>query len=496
MRMILDLTEEKDDKETRNSNATIESGENETSNSISKAQSIYEISPWKETSVPTSQSISVNEKDKDYKEEEDDEDDLLLFGSPIFKPRVATVLSTSQSNEINSNIANTDDETPLLEMNKNRVSTHSHSAKTKTTEKEKQRQIRKEQKELRKAEREMAKQLEQQNKRKLVQQEKQVNGKFCSQEIGVYMEENLASNEDFGDIMVNELRDAGYSVKIAPKPKNPKHMVDGCIQWVRRDHLMGGSESALQRIDTDNGTSLEWMNIVVFVFYDSTEFLSLLEQEENDIVNDCYPKLQSWLRRVRSSISKQKYEQKPRIILVLHQILLKLALMWKKGGKRRPSFSPTNEEELQDAMTWLLMEEQIECEVTTNYTETIEFIISLTRALSELPYYETPTELHCVKKLKTKLVSNQNPTSLDKAKDCWKRQLQQIPGISEAKATYLASFYPTARSLMDKYEDTLLTEEEKRVLLSGCIQEGRMNGKLSDCLYRFMTGTNENELIL
>jgi len=138
------------------------------------------------------------------------------------------------------------------------------------------------------------------------------------------------------------------------------------------------------------------------------------------------------------------------------------------------------------------MEKQIECHISSNETETVEFIVSLTRALSELPYYENPTELHCIKKIK---LSSKNGSPIEKAKDCWKRQLQQIPGLSEAKATYLMTFYPTARSLIDEYQDPNLTENEKCFLLTDCFQEGRSARKMSENVYHLMNSKDETELL-
>ena len=538
--MILDLTQEddnvtqeEDDNDSQDENTkSYSQGEKNLTTSLDFQKErtfhlkINETKTTKCEKLITSNPLDTAKEKNHSVDDDEDDDDLLLFSSPVFKQSTSSSLSISskksevtnlESNKDNNESTRRTNNTTLTKTTKSTRPTPSSSSsapcskpsaaeerkKKRQLEKEKKEQLKaeeKEKKELLKAEREMAKQIKIMNKKRLVQQEQQANGKFSSQEIGVYMEEGLSSNEDFGGSLIKGLQDAGYSVAIAKKrdvggtgPTNEK-MIQGCIQWVRRDHLLGGATNALESVQGKQNEEIEWMDVVAIVFYDCTKFFSLLEQEKNDIAYDEYPLLQSWLHQVRSSIRKGGGEsnKNPRIILVLHQAILQLTLQWTKGGKRRTSFSPTNEEELQDAITWLLMEEQVECEITANSTETIDFVTSLTRALSELPYYENATELHCVKKLK---VDSKNADPLEKARSCWKRQLQQIPGMSEAKATYLTSVFPTARSLMEKYEDDTVTETDKRFLLSHYIQEGRNASKMSDSIYRLMTGTNEMELI-
>ena len=362
----------------------------------------------------------------------------------------------------------------------------------KETKKKNQRQIEKEERELKRAEKQMNKIIEAQNKKKRVHEERQANGKFCTQEINVIIDHNLVFCEELNHALLEKLKEVGYSYTIETSEGQNKQsfdIIDGCsfIHWERQDFLPHQNSN-------EQESEKELMDVMLFVFYDCTEFLSLLEQDEKAMIYDEYPSLLSWIRSIRSNPTNKATT---RIQFLLHNVISQLSLQWNKGGKRRTSFSPTNENELHDAITWLLMEEQIECEISSNVNESVEFITMMTRALSELPYYEQPTELHCIKKLKNNPShkDKSNLSDLEKAKDCWKRQLQQIPLLSESKATYLTTFYPTARSLMDKYLDQTLSEDEKRSLLKSCIQEGRTSLKMSDCIYRLMTGTNEMELI-
>jgi len=507
--MILDLTQEDD-------HSDIDEGQYKRCSQNSQA-------PPTSARLAPSHSLesksSSNEPFRASKFDEDDEDDELLFSSPIFarkhpaKPNERTIRKKSSdlgkktpvkkkivnkngatgSTDVTSKASNVD---AVKEKKTKKELERKQKALQKAEremEKQKKKELERERKALQKAEREMEKQLQLQKKKRLIQHEKQANGKFCGEEIGVYLDEYLSSCEEFGESLISALEETKNSVTVA-KRHSGANVVEGCIQWVRRDYLKGGSTSALNDIREEKLNKVEWMDTVAFVFRDSIKFLELLEQDENDIAGDQFPLLESWLQEASSLIKSRNSTstRKPRIILVLHRALLSLSLQWKQGGKRRDSFSPTNEEELHDAITWLLMEKQIECHISSNETETVEFIVSLTRALSELPYYENPTELHCIKKIK---LSSKNGSPIEKAKDCWKRQLQQIPGLSEAKATYLMTFYPTARSLIDEYQDPNLTENEKCFLLTDCFQEGRSARKMSENVYHLMNSKDETELL-
>mmetsp|Transcript_27782 Transcript_27782/g.36918 ORF Transcript_27782/g.36918 Transcript_27782/m.36918 type:complete len:593 (+) Transcript_27782:77-1855(+) len=276
-----------------------------------------------------------------------------------------------------------------------------------------------------------------------------------------------------------------------------------------------------------NGThdsDVQRMDIVYFLFHDPGVFLDLLERDADAEMRDDYPKIRAWLRLVRATLQTD-WEQlsvdgrgggnattgPSRIVLMLHNVLYELNQRWNvcdtggRGGRGRgratasiPSGSAEtpavliNEEELHDAIAWLLMEQNVECTLTSSTDDTVEYILGVTKALSQLPYYEDATELQCVRKLKPDVDTT---TPFEKAKDCWRRQLQQIPQISDAKATKLVEKYPTARALMEAYEDPSYSVEEKRAMLAPCMDDRRNHAKLSDCIYRLMTSTDPNELI-
>ena len=298
----------------------------------------------------------------------------------------------------------------------------------------------------------------------------------------------------------------------------------GCVRWIRRDHLAGGSAGIASAPSNDD--NVQRTDMVAIVFYNPRTFLRLLERDAAAEARDDYPELRMWLRNVRSSLATRwetRWKSDPetgggrkghgnksavagaassvgndssrsstRIVLVLHKVQEELQRQWNQGGRRRRSFAPTSEEELNDATVWLLIEQHVECTLTSTDEETAEYLANLTRALAEAPYYDDVTELHCVAKLKA---DSSATTAEEKAKCAWMRQVRQLPGLSEAKARKLLEHYPTLMSLLDEYEDPALTNDEKKCLLEDCMLEGRKAKKLSESMYRLMTSNDPNELI-
>ena len=302
----------------------------------------------------------------------------------------------------------------------------------------------------------------------------------------------------------------------------------GCVRWIRRNHVDGGSAGAATAPSSD--VTVQRTDMVAIVFHEPGAFLKLLERDASAEARDDYPELRAWLGRVRTSLAsrwEKRWKSDPeagggrrgkksagggdssnwtenngggngsalpssRLVLVLHMVQAELQRQWNSGGRRRQSFAPTSEEELNDATVWLLMEENVECTLTSCDDETVDYLVNMTRALSEAPYYEDVTELHCVKKLK----ADASATSVvEKAQCAWMRMARQVPGMSEAKARKLVEHFPTLMSLVEKYEDPNLTLDEKKRLLDDCLVEGRKSKKLSDSFYRLMTSNDPNELI-
>jgi len=419
-----------------------------------------------------------------------------------------------------------------------------------------------------KRQREVEKQQKQQDRKKLQQEKQQLKeqeklerqqclledqqeqGKFAQQEICIHLEKSLAQSVLGGliqmtlsdtymvsspnssspsECVVDATTTADTSSEISNKSltltKLVPPIVDGCVQWSRRDYILGGATTSYDPTSEDG---VEWLDILAVVFYDPKVFLRLLtreilgvSEEEGEDFEDDFPLLRAWVKQLRESYARARLGvgransssvavvKPPRIVLILHKVQEEMSQQWVKNNgrkKRRKSFIPANEDELHDAVIWMLIEERIECAFTSTDLETIDYLKGLTRALSEYPYAELMTELQCIKKLKSTHSTIESSESskngggkspYDRAKDSWLRMLQQIKGLTEGMALRVVRYYPTARSLMERYEDPHLTVDQKRTLLATLLMDGKRNMvKLSDSVYRLMTSEDPFELIL
>jgi hypothetical protein len=99
--------------------------------------------------------------------------------------------------------------------------------------------------------------------------------------------------------------------------------------------------------------------------------------------------------------------------------------------------------------------------------------------------------LECVKKIKTQAVTSDD--LLDRAKDAWLRQLQQVSRLSEVMARNVVRHCPTALSLWQAYQEG--DEGRNAALLADILNGATRQMKLSEALYRFMTCENPKDII-
>lgn len=337
-----------------------------------------------------------------------------------------------------------------------------------------------------------AKDAEKSTKKRCRDEAGQATGKFASQEIAVLMERSLCRHATWN--LVDEVKEAGYySVDEYPS-------LLGCnaIQWIRKDFLEGGAADALQMLHAGNPGGYQHLPTLAIVFDVPHDFIQLLEREEHDEEDD-YPKLQKWLLGVQAGWKaawNAPGNSRPRIILLLHQVPEALDHLWvnHRKRKRKEDRDPPTGEELYDAITWILIQFQVECIHCRSVEDVSHNINKMTRLLSEEPYIRQVTELECIKKIKAGCTDIDPP--YERSKDCWVRQLQQVPRISLQKARNLTRHYPTASSLWDVYQDEDLTEDEKRMLVSDLFDQAQSRQvKLSDWLYRVMTSEDPNEIL-
>lgn len=527
---------------------------------------------------------------KGYSDSDSSDDDDLLAGGPTFASRTGSgSASTGRSNDATeklkrtlsrleslSSVASSTGLSAASASGKPRKQTaeeRAAEAAAKKRQKAREVEARKRAREAERAAKQKQKEEAKVAKARQVLEDKQASGKFAAEEICALVDGSLAragadddsdaaafaaaaaaSGEDDAPLptglgpltlasleaknyraviegqttMSNRLGESNSMDNVAPVRWDgiPVGRGAGCIRWIRRDHIAGGSAGIASAPSNDD--NVQRTDIVAVVFHNPKAFLKLLERDAAAEARDDYPELRMWLANVRSSLAsrwEKRWKSDPntgggrngrgttsaagtsgassstgddapqsttRIVLVLHKVQEELQRQWNQGGRRRRSFAPTSEEELNDATVWLLIEQHVECTLTSTDEETAEYLLNLTRALSEAPYYDDVTELHCVAKLKADSAAT---TAEEKAKCAWMRQVQQLPGLSEAKARKLVEHYPTLMSLLDEYEDPTLTNDEKKTLLEDCLVEGRKARKLSESMYRLMTSNDPNELI-
>lgn len=357
----------------------------------------------------------------------------------------------------------------------------------------------------------MSRRQERESKRAAIQEEKadrkrrrekaaQESGKHAKKEIAVLMDSGLYRHASLA--LVHDMREDGFHVQEYPSGF-------GChaIQFIRKDFMSGGATDAVQKLYASDTTGYTHLPIMVVLFDAPHDFLKLLqrcdETDENgnniDSDLDDYPALEKWLEGLIVSWRaawQMKLDERPRILVYLPKLFESLDRLWvshrKRGAKRAEPVPPTTEE-LQDAMTWLLVQFQVECVHLCSNEDLSTHLRKLTRLLAEEPYQKQTTVMDCVRKLKAQC-SDFDP-DLDRAMDCWKRQLQQIPHVSMNTASRLVQYYPTARSLWLEYQNPNLSQEQKRLLLADICGNGRRQGKLSEMIYRVVTSNNPSEII-
>ena len=285
------------------------------------------------------------------------------------------------------------------------------------------------------------------------------------------------------------------------------------LQWIRREHLKGGANEAWQQLRGGNAEGYTHLDRLVIVMDDPKVFIDLLRRSPQDHNDDDYPELRRWLFGVEhgwraawpQSSTKEKNGKstvkRPKIIILLRQGMKELDRQWvqhrraNKNNQRRDAVvAPPSSEEFHDALAWLIIQYQVECMLCDSYEEIWTTVLKMTRAMAKAPYEKPVSELECIKKLKPQIPANADgsaPSVLDIAKDCWVRQLQQIPGISETMARNLARHYPTMQDLWRAYQVADNPEE----LVAGCLNEKTYQQKKAESIYKLFTTLDPDELI-
>lgn len=421
-------------------------------------------------------------------ESSDSEDDLLMKAKSVFS---RSRHSTKRSSNVTTRTVPTASSSTYTSLPSNAVTreeTREEARLRKKRETEKRKEAEKlaraTKREEERADREKKK-LEEKGKRKRQQQEfHQSSGKYANKEIAVLMDTELYNNEEFD--LVGALNE-----DFLIHPQKDVFNMSKAIQWIRKDYLQGGAKDALDQLE-QGAFDLFERQPYLLILLEPNDFIPLLKRKGHD-VDDDYPALENYLEQLKSRWQQHwKTSDEPRIIFILYQIPKALDRKWINHRKRSGSIgrSPPTEFELNDAIQWLLVQFQVEC-IHCSTIESMQSNISkLTRGICEGRYSNNVTELQCIKKIK-QTTTGERP--IDRARDVWLRQLQQVPRISESIALNVVQHYPTMQSLWQAYQ--LGDDATNSALLEDMLSDRSRQSKLSHCLYRVLMSENPKEML-
>ncbi|CAB9520373.1 expressed unknown protein [Seminavis robusta] len=455
----------------------------------SSAASILEVAPPKKKEAAAKSKLPKSrllESDSS-----DDSDDSLLKAVPIFQTTKKKNTTTTTTAKIPNK--QSEQQRKLAEQERKKAE--------KLAQKQAEQARKKAEREQKKADKTAEKEAAKESRKRQRLEQQAARGNFATSEIVMLVDPPLLSSKDAYDwtqheeITTHNCAVHEYRSALVGNNNNCQ-----AIQWIRKNHLQGGAASAWDELRKNNPNGYTHMDRLVLVFDDPKVFIDLLRRTKQDNADDDYPKLRQWLLQLQHTW-KAAWPQstpRPRILLLLHQAERELDRQWveyrrkTKNSTRRDAAdqTPPDESDFRDAITWLLIQYQVECMCCDSLEEIWTTALKMTRALAKGVYKKIPmTELECVKRLKPSTGDNDQP--LVTAKDVWLRQLQQVQGISENKARNLVRHYPTIQSLHQGYEES----DDPQELVAGCLHATQYQQKLSENVHRLLTSTNPEEIV-
>jgi hypothetical protein len=349
---------------------------------------------------------------------------------------------------------------------------------------------------LDKEERERQKLEERVGKKRKNEAHAQATGKYRHEEVAVLMDPVLYMEDSCGIVQHMSKDFMLHSFPSMLSFRADTAFTDlNAIQFIRKDHLDGGAKGAVSCLESNDKEGYEHLHHLILVI-EADDFIPLLRRQDKE-EDDDFPALEAWLVSIQSrwrlvwGLSKAA---EPKMLILLRNLPDALDKKWIEHQRRhRNEGSLPTQWELLDATQWLLVQFQVECMFCPT-SDLIQMAVhKMTRALCDKPYANQVTELECIKKIKQCVSSSDNP--MQKARDVWLRQLQQIPGISETKAQNIVEHYPTCQSLWQAYRQE--GEGRSSTLLATVFSGGiRNEPKLSEAVFKVMTSNEPGEMIL
>jgi hypothetical protein len=396
--------------------------------------------------------------------------------------------------ELSSDSDSSDDEIlyakPVFFDTKDQIKQRKKREREEQKQQEKVANARKRQQE--KEERERQKELQKATKKKETEEYNQSNGKYKRSEIAILLDPQLYQGDPLE--LVQKLS-PDFLVKSYPSTLSSSPTA---IQFIRKDYLQGGAEDAVKSLESNKTEGYEHLHHVVIVV-EAEDFVGLLKRQEKE-EDDNYPALEAWLESIKSdwqNVWSHATTIEPKLLLLLRDLPEKLNRMWvdhRRRHRNEPSL-PTDWE-LQDAIQWLLVQFQVECMFCPN-DELIQVTMhKMARSLSDKPYTNEIAEIECVQKIKGGPILSED--LVDKARDVWVRQLQQVPRLSEDMANNVIQHYPTCQSLWQAYQQLVREGRagEAASLLAGIMSQNRNYNKVSEAVFRVMTSNDPKQMII
>jgi len=344
------------------------------------------------------------------------DDDDLLHGPSIFKisnmdqklntkctigasALSSSLMPTSQGNDASISIptlSNTEDKKHEREIEKLRRHHEKEVQRIKAVQKREMKKTLKE-KEKEEKRREAAKRKEMEKirranekedlRRKKAQQKEDIKaekGGFANKEICCVMDKTLFKTEMGSELRVH-LESLEYTVKDAA------NVIPNSIRFTRRNYKLGGAAIC--------GSNVEHFDLVFVFFPEPRRFLNMLIDDQSTYSRQSltveYPKLDKWINDVKDKLASERRclhfaktereSKRCRICLVLHGVQAELRRLWNRQTPERRKSGPSmiaTEEELLDALTYLLIEQSVEYSLCTDAQDYTDFMHRVSRVIT------------------------------------------------------------------------------------------------------------------
>ncbi|KAL9653881.1 hypothetical protein ABK040_012941 [Willaertia magna] len=322
---------------------------------------------------------------------------------------------------------------------------------------------------------------------------KRAKGKYSNEEILIYLDNNLIKSVGGNDIYIY-LSDNFKKDQIITKINLP---ISFTIEWKRKLPI-DYCKYVLEQINSinliDKYLNEEYLNITIpycCIRMTGDNFIDLYQCNQLDnyldkVINNL--KIESKKSILQYQLYKQNKQRKEYLILFLieglNDYIKKLEkeqynkLLQKQLNKKNDHIINTLQINMNDIEKYKIKLElkfgkYVKFVESKNCKQTMEFIVNLTKNLMEAPYKKQTTIIDF---LHTNSDGNGRQTSF---KEIWKRQLMEIPSVSQKIAETIMNEYPTVNSLLTAYDEC---KSEKKYLLSDL-----------ECLFKVGEGSNKRK---